>query len=571
MKYISGKIIRLVAGLSLVAYMVGSCSKPSREERDLEYILQSAKRHFMQRNIDSAIYYADSLRRRSDTVRSPHAYIASLVYLGEGHMIKGNDDSMVAYFNRASELAVRYRDDWAMGVMNNILGIQSLYNRLDSKRCINCLLDGLRFAERSGDETLISMLKCNLALAYYVRRDPSGLEYARDVYDTGVGKKDMYMIYCGSLTSAYMYYCVGEYETAGEYIVTALPLAHTYKDEHGVYTLYGDILLKLGREAEAKACYDKALATNNPEDRFSGIDIYLSYGNYLKDGRRYRQALTMLESGIEIADRNANTMNRYLLYEAAAQICSLMSDRGGYERYMMLYKGDRDSIFNINSERVISQLKVSYERDKYEGMVSKTVADERKARSRLRAIILASLFVFIVSTVVLFVRFRRKEQNLLAMLAMQRDRFSPDNGGVRNPDASERTVPRPEAGTDRKMEEIYRRLEALMREEHIYRDAGITREKVAAMLSTNRTYLTSVIGKYAGQSFLAYVNTFRIEEAVGILSDPGKDIPIKALVHDLGFGSVSTFYKLFTAATGHSPSHYRSLFSGSDNLPFSER
>lgn len=339
MKYISGKIIRLVAGLSLVAYMVGSCSKPSREARDLECILQSAKRHFMQRNIDSAIYYADSLRWRSDTVRSPHAYIASLVYLGEGHMIKGNDDSMVAYFNRASELAVRYRDDWALGVMNNILGIQSLYNRLDSKRCINCLLDGLRFAERSGDETLISMLKCNLALAYYVRRDPSGLEYARDVYDTGVGKKDMYMIYCGSLTSAYMYYCVGEYETAGEYIVTALPLAHTYKDEHGVYTLYGDILLKLGREAEAKACYDKALATNNPEDRFSGIDIYLSYGNYLKDGRRYRQALTMLESGIEIADRNANTMNRYLLYEAAAQICSLMSDRGGYERYMMLYKG----------------------------------------------------------------------------------------------------------------------------------------------------------------------------------------------------------------------------------------
>ena len=58
-------------------------------------------------------------------------------------------------------------------------------------------------------------------------------------------------------------------------------MAHTYKDEHGVYTLYGDILLKLGREAEAKACYDKALATNNPEDRFSGIDIYLSYGNYL--------------------------------------------------------------------------------------------------------------------------------------------------------------------------------------------------------------------------------------------------------------------------------------------------
>lgn len=566
-------LIKIIAVSLASALLVGSCARPPAQQQELDAIRLAAKRHFMRRNIDSAIHYADLLRQRSDTVRSPHAYIASIVYLGQGQMIKGNTDSMWACFNRASGLAVRYRDDWALGTMNNALGIQSLYNQLDSRRCINHLLDGLRFAERAGDETLLSQLKCNLALAYYVRKDPSGLEYAREVYATGLDNDDTYLIYCGSVTSAYMYYCIGEYRTALDYIVVALPLASNYKDEHGVYTLYGDILLRLGREAEARACYDRALATNNTDDRFSGIDIYLSYGNYLKDKRLFDQALSMLRSGIDIADRNANTMNRYLLYEAAAEICSLMHDREGHDRYAVLYKRDRDSIFNLHSERTIAQLKLSYERDKYEGLVSRSAADVRQARARQRTLIAATLLVFVLSIGALFIHFRRKERSLLAMLAKQRSRFSPDRALHPTDAAPQQPVAEAETATeaDRKTEEIYRRLESLMREQRIYRDAGITRERVAAMLSTNRTYLTSVIGKYAGQSFLAYINTFRIEEAVGILSDSGNDIPIKALVHELGFGSVSTFYKLFSAATGYSPSQYRTLFSERGNLPNSER
>ena len=67
-------------------------------------------------------------------------------------------------------------------------------------------------------------------------------------------------------------------------------------------------------------------------------------------------------------------------------------------------------------------------------------------------------------------------------------------------------------------------------------------------------------------SFLAYINTFRIEEAIKILSEKDNDVPMKAIVDDLGFGSMSTFYRLFSAATGFSPSQFRSSISQKDKI-----
>lgn len=96
-----------------------------------------------------------------------------------------------------------------------------------------------------------------------------------------------------------------------------------------------------------------------------------------------------------------------------------------------------------------------------------------------------------------------------------------------------------------------------MREEHIYRQQGLTKEQAAAMIGTNRTYLTESIKKHTGLSFIYYVNSYRIREAIAILSDPSSDIPMKALIVDVGFKSSTTFYKLFSEATGKTPQTFR--------------
>ena len=117
-----------------------------------------------------------------------------------------------------------------------------------------------------------------------------------------------------------------------------------------------------------------------------------------------------------------------------------------------------------------------------------------------------------------------------------------------------------------RMKELYDRLEKMMREQELYRQSDLSRDKVAQLLSTNRTYLCSVIKQFTGMTFPYYVNSFRINEAVRILSNPEDDTPIKAIAGNLGYGNLTTFYRLFEAAKGMPPSKYRDTVIQNANL-----
>ena len=104
---------------------------------------------------------------------------------------------------------------------------------------------------------------------------------------------------------------------------------------------------------------------------------------------------------------------------------------------------------------------------------------------------------------------------------------------------------------------LFKRLESLMTDEQIYRDPLLTKEKTADMLGTNRTYLSQVINEQTNKNFTQYINEFRIYEAVRILSDPQNTQPLKALSVELGFNSMTTFYKLFQQQTSMTPAQYR--------------
>lgn len=81
-------------------------------------------------------------------------------------------------------------------------------------------------------------------------------------------------------------------------------------------------------------------------------------------------------------------------------------------------------------------------------------------------------------------------------------------------------------------------------------------KKTAKLLNTNRTYLSQVINEYA-ESFTAYVNQFRLNEAIEILSDPDSTDSLKTIGLSVGFASPSNFYTLFRNKVGMAPSVFR--------------
>lgn len=109
--------------------------------------------------------------------------------------------------------------------------------------------------------------------------------------------------------------------------------------------------------------------------------------------------------------------------------------------------------------------------------------------------------------------------------------------------------------------ELFHRLrmdfERLMADKSVYTDNLITKEKIVRRLGTNRTYFSRFINDCYKMSFTRLINSFRIKEAVRLLSDPDVSLPLKSISEQLGFNSQSTFYSQFQEATGMTPASFR--------------
>ena len=109
-----------------------------------------------------------------------------------------------------------------------------------------------------------------------------------------------------------------------------------------------------------------------------------------------------------------------------------------------------------------------------------------------------------------------------------------------------------------KSKKIYNRLCELIENERLYTDPNFTREELVERLHTNRTYLSQIIKIHTGKNYSQLINSYRIKEAIKILSDPGKkDYSLKKLSEELGFVSSNTFSKVFQQTVGMSPSNFR--------------
>ena len=82
--------------------------------------------------------------------------------------------------------------------------------------------------------------------------------------------------------------------------------------------------------------------------------------------------------------------------------------------------------------------------------------------------------------------------------------------------------------------ELFARAETLMRDQKVYRLKSLTRDSMAEMLGTNRTYFSRAVNNVSGKSFSDWLNSWRVMEATMVMSDISQDVPLKQLADDLG-------------------------------------
>lgn len=106
--------------------------------------------------------------------------------------------------------------------------------------------------------------------------------------------------------------------------------------------------------------------------------------------------------------------------------------------------------------------------------------------------------------------------------------------------------------------QIIETLEEVIDKNEIHKDRGLTLEKLAKKINTNRTYLSDAINSHYQKTFSQWINELRVLESKKMLASSDFDhYSIEGIAKEVGFASISTFNANFKKITGLTPSYFR--------------
>ena len=499
-------------------------------------------------------------------------YTYALIYQGQARIMLGKTQEGLQDLLGAKRLAEIQHNDSALCSVYNGLGLYEQNVTCDYYRSLNYYREGCDIAERCGHRLLYCLLVANIAEVLTLRNEEAGLEYAEKCYLLGRQNNDPYLIYCGAISMARNLCLNRKMEEAWRYTREADRLSKRYdfKNRSDIYNTYGEIALEAGDYMKAGLYYEQAIREHGFSQAAYVVSTYVGYGRALIAQKKYKSALEKLQIGKEISEKNITSLFRREVYLLLSACYDRLGEPKEALEYYKRYTAESFRLYNEDKERTEKELMVRYETEKRNKELAQKNMLLQKEQNRVMALV-GITFVVLIVVLLFYINYRRKNRLYKQIVRESVDWLAKERQFSKRIAEQEKQLQEliGKAGAvdggrysgsslnKDSQQELFGRLERLMQNDQVYKNSLFTREKMAELLGTNRTYLSQTINEQTGLTFTHYMNKYRIEEARRILADPQDDTPIKAIAADLGFSSVTTFYTLFKAVVQMSPDRYR--------------
>ena len=499
-------------------------------------------------------------------------YTYALIYQGQARIMLGKTQEGLQDLLGAKRLAEIQHNDSALCSVYNGLGLYEQNVTCDYYRSLNYYREGCDIAERCGHRLLYCLLVANIAEVLTLRNEEAGLEYAEKCYLLGRQNNDPYLIYCGAISMARNLCLNRKMEEAWRYTREADRLSKRYdfKNRSDIYNTYGEIALEAGDYMKAGLYYEQAIREHGFSQAAYVVSTYVGYGRALIAQKKYKSALEKLQIGKEISEKNITSLFRREVYLLLSACYDRLGEPKEALEYYKKYTAESFRLYNEDKERTEKELMVRYETEKRNKELAQKNMLLQKEQNRVMALV-GITFVVLIVVLLFYINYRRKNRLYKQIVRESVDWLAKERQFSKRIAEQEKQLQEliGKAGAvdggrysgsslnKDSQQELFGRLERLMQNDQVYKNSLFTREKMAELLGTNRTYLSQTINEQTGLTFTHYMNKYRIEEARRILADPQDDTPIKAIAADRGFSSVTTFYTLFKAVVQMSPDQYR--------------
>lgn len=554
------KILKPLACLCL-ALLLTSALNQGKKGATESSLWQKASKAMENYDYRAAMRYSAMILQNSKASEHDKAY--ATFYIGAGKIFTGQGKESGKTLQEALNLARRIGNDSVMSLALNSLGIwqATVWSNLFVAQ--QYFLESLDYAHRCRFEAQVGVVCGNLAEVAENQHDTSGLRYAQEARRIGLKLGNAHIIYNGAYHTARLYFMSGQWQKASSHLKEAISVFERehYKDATPLYLLAGQISAAQGNGSRAEAYLARAAGMGWKEKSPSLPEALYELAKLSYDSGNLERAEKQLAEARQACTQLAVYTPSYKIYTLMADISFKKGRTAEAYAYLKQAKDSLESMNNLDRNHQINERKIvmtMMEKEKEAARHEQQLVGQRHVSMALGLVLLLAVAMLVL------VGYYYKRRTLIYRNIVRQNKESlhmQDQLQERVRQLSEQLADRRASGgmiDEEKSQELYDKVCLLMKDQKLYRDRQLSRDNLAEMLGTNHTYLSKVINEKAGMNFSQFVNSYRLNEALRLLSDKSRSTAsMKEVTQELGYSSVSTFYKLFRDRVGMSPIAFR--------------
>lgn len=536
---------RLLLLSVVVIVSFSACGLPSspsqKEEEEMERYLQVIYHAEDSGNYQlvlnrAAQFYEISKQGHSELFKAQAASI-----YGQALIVMGKPEEGKTLLDQAFAVSTRLNNDSLLADVFNGMGLYETYATSNAFAAAEYYIKALERLPKANKRTRAAVLS-NLTTSLQLANDTTG-RYADEFYELSKGKGGL----METLALSHMAIIL---HNRRDYQQEEKTLLRAYEVSPPSYTPLIDLhmtTLKIElNQPDAAARYaDRAVAFADTCHNLQEVmykDIWLSKAYFLSALGKYQESNQWLDK-VNIADSLRITSHQKL--NALNVYTTNYTMLGRYKEALECSRQHSDLLMEQTRQERVKILKAKEVALDVAAKNAEIKEHKERASFNLRMLIVAVAFSLMLIGLCGYIYNMYRRQRQLMKVIVKRAEVHENRQNARQQQASERNA------------ELFKRIQQLVETQQLFKDPGLSRESLSALLSTSHTYISEAVRQVTGKSFPQYICDLRQQEAERMLHDPSCDTSIlKMLYMQVGFSSSSAFYKSFKKATGMSPSSY---------------
>ncbi len=370
--------------------------------------------NYLRVDIDSSLKYAKSALNYSRITGNERGVARANLMLGNVYDEMGNASKALVNYLTSLRIFKKIKDTVAIGYVYNNLGIV-YHNTGKYKKAIEQYENSIEVAKQTSDDFGLCFAMNNIGSVYEDwRKYEPALSYYKDALKLAEKIKDSTYIGIILQNIGVVYQKSGKYDEAINYLDKSLNVSNKIGDSKGVYNTLineGKIFMTLNELTKATVSFKKAVAIASELGNGAKLaEAHLYLGKVYTGAGKMSEAGKNLTEAEKIAGSLEDATLKKDVYNALSDFYTKIKDYRNALDYYKKYIAVKDTIYNRDSRREITEMETKYELDKKEKEIVIKSLKIEKQQTRFYFIIASSLVLIIVSWL-LFNRYKLRQKH----------------------------------------------------------------------------------------------------------------------------------------------------------------